>query len=467
MMHTSRGKFGCCWKATLALFCTATAGGQTPVLESPEQLPIETSACQGVMQPIPFAADWNNDGRKDLLVGEMKWSKVRLFLNAATDAEPFFPDYEHLQAGEKILSGGGCNSRACPQVVDWDNDGRKDLIAGTTTGYVNLYRNIGAGALPVLQRATVLEVAGAYLNVGHAAAPCVTDWNADGKKDLLAGCEAGTIFKFLNINTDEQPVPDSPSYVKAAGETLTVEGGTSSPKHVDWDGDGVRDLLVGCGAGKVFFYRNLGTDTDPVFAAGESLSAGGTELNVGGNSSIDVIDWNNDGGLDLLVGSKAGYIYVIRRSPPADTDEDGLPDPWEAVMFGDLSHGPQGDDDVDLEGRVIGDGQTNRQEYIAGTDPTDPQDVLRVTAKMDPATREVSLSWLGRSGKTYQLLWSDLSGDMSWLAVQWPVMQRGFGGTLCFKDQGTNTYGDSEHSPGSPGVRRRFYWVTVVHEREP
>jgi hypothetical protein len=46
------------------------------------------------------------------------------------------------------------------------------------------------------------------------------------------------------------------------------------------DGDGRRDLLVGDFSGLFRLYRNVGTDREPKFAAGEVLKAGGVEAKV-------------------------------------------------------------------------------------------------------------------------------------------------------------------------------------------
>jgi len=49
----------------------------------------------------------------------------------------------------------------------------------------------------------------------------------------------------------------------------------SGPCLHDVDGDGRRDLLVGDFSGEFHLYRNVGTDREPKFAAGELLMAGG------------------------------------------------------------------------------------------------------------------------------------------------------------------------------------------------
>lgn len=48
----------------------------------------------------PEVVDWNNDGRKDLLVGQFTQGYIWLFLNEGTDAAPVFS-----LPGSKIYSG--------------------------------------------------------------------------------------------------------------------------------------------------------------------------------------------------------------------------------------------------------------------------------------------------------------------------------------------------------------------------
>ena len=42
------------------------------------------------MQAFPSAVDWNNDGKKDLIVGEYTGGNIHVYLNKGTDANPVF-----------------------------------------------------------------------------------------------------------------------------------------------------------------------------------------------------------------------------------------------------------------------------------------------------------------------------------------------------------------------------------------
>ncbi len=87
-------------------------------------------------------------------------------------------------------------------------------------------------------------------------------------------------------------------------------------------------------------------------------------------------------GASLLRRSLAEYgddpgnwMAATRLAPGSDSDDDGLPDAWEAdhqlnSLSGTGNDGPDGDPD--------GDGFTNRQEYLNGTDPHDSASRLRV-----------------------------------------------------------------------------------------
>ena len=53
---------------------------------------------------VPCVTDWNNDGMKDLVVGQFSGGKIRLYLNQGTDKEPKFKNFTYLSAGNKEIS---------------------------------------------------------------------------------------------------------------------------------------------------------------------------------------------------------------------------------------------------------------------------------------------------------------------------------------------------------------------------
>lgn len=47
----------------------------------------------------PVVTDWNGDGNKDLLVGQFRSAKIRLYTNLGSDKNPQFEGFEYLKAG--------------------------------------------------------------------------------------------------------------------------------------------------------------------------------------------------------------------------------------------------------------------------------------------------------------------------------------------------------------------------------
>jgi hypothetical protein len=68
-------------------------------------------------------------------------------------------------------------------------------------------------------------------------------------------------------------------FVEANGMPITLSIGHADPCVVDWDGDGVKDLLVGqYSSGKIRFYKNSGTNSNPVLTTYTFLQADGNDI---------------------------------------------------------------------------------------------------------------------------------------------------------------------------------------------
>jgi hypothetical protein len=96
-----------------------------------------------------------------------------------------------------------------------------------------------------------------------------------------------------------------------------------------------------------------------------------------------------DGSASLLSPSASGTTWGI------DANGDGLPDDWQRRYWPNLGSKswPTADSDHD--------GANNLQEFLAGTDPTDPNSVLR--AQIDCTVSGSVLSWNTQPGFIYQV----------------------------------------------------------------
>jgi len=213
--------------------------------------------------------------------------------------------------------------------VDWNKDGKKDLIAGDTKGQVTLFLNTGTPEKPELAKGVPIESDGKPITAKQTTYKIVkdqavvdketpgsnpladiyskihvADWNGDGLDDLLVGHE-NTLILYRNIGTATEPKLAAPVKIESPDGAWPSR---PSPYVVDWDGDGVQDLLVGVeGMGPkvkgVLFFRNGGTNKEPKLEPGRPLKLEGEGFDQGYRLRLAVTDWNNDGKLDLLVGN--------------------------------------------------------------------------------------------------------------------------------------------------------------------
>jgi len=255
----------------------------------------------------PFVVDYDLDGRKDLVFGTNE-GKIALFINTGKESNPTFLRYHFLKAEDKEIDVG---SYAAPFIVDFNNDGTQDLLVGNAEGSLLLYFNLETNTEPLLSSPTVLRDAEELaLAVDSHCKPYVVDWNEDHKKDIILGSGNGTLLVYLNLGSDSNPVFSSPYLIKLGEADLDV-GSFAAPFVADWNGDGKKDLLVGNGEGYIHLYLNL-ADKEPQFLKAEKVCINGQELMVEGSAIPFLIDWDHNGTKELLIGSSDGRIYIAR-----------------------------------------------------------------------------------------------------------------------------------------------------------
>ncbi|MCK5130624.1 MAG: hypothetical protein KAR40_00550 [Candidatus Sabulitectum sp.] len=79
---------------------------------------------------------------------------------------------------------------------------------------------------PAYQSYLYMECAGAQIDVGYYGAPCIANWSDDVNKDMILGVFTGGRIRFYaNENTNDSPVFNSYSNLKADGTTITLPSG--------------------------------------------------------------------------------------------------------------------------------------------------------------------------------------------------------------------------------------------------
>jgi hypothetical protein len=261
--------------------------------------------CDAVRQNSVRAVDWDGDGRADLLAGDTD-GFVWLFRNRAERAFSLFAPGERLLAAGQPLCLAGSGGHARLDVCDWNGDQRRDLVVADGSGAVTIFFNRGTASEPALEAGQRLKADGKDVQVAARASVLACDWDGDGRGDLVLGDEKG--YSFLrNTAAGTEPVLAAPKPVLFGGKPVTyVRPNLGS--FVDWDGDGKRDLIACHFENTVRFYRNLGggpAGAEPEFADPEGvtiLTASAPQM----ISGADAVDWNGDGDLDILTGQGHG-----------------------------------------------------------------------------------------------------------------------------------------------------------------
>ena len=327
---------------------------------------------------VPSFEDWNNDLLKDLIVGEGGGSgdaKVRIYLNVGTEATPEFDEFFYAQSEGADLACAAAGCLGCfPRVVYWDQDDRKDLLVGQSDGTVKIYLNVTDDNEPAFDAGHLITVGsdGLWnLDVGSRATPSLVDWNSDGMMDLVSGGLDGAIHIYSNCGCGGLASPSfyfSPpdgEFAQADGRDLHVPNLRSSPAVTDLNGDGKKDLLTGNTDGLLLFYENVGTDSLPIFAGYSLVTSNGEPIDLPGmaRSRPAICTWTGDGYFgpkdgywDVLVGAGDGKVRLYRGIPAVgDFDADGDIDVDDLRQFVALwrQPDPPQDSPADLNGDGI------------------------------------------------------------------------------------------------------------------
>ena len=195
------------------------------------------------------------------------------------------------------------------------------------------------------------------------------DYDGDGKTDVIVGVGdwtdygwdngynekgvwtkgplRGFVYFIRNEGSNDKPKYQKPAKIEAAGKDLEVFG-WPSPNFADFDGDGDLDLICGEFLDGFTYFENIGSRTEPKYAAGRRLTlppgvtgarsaawkATGEAKKLPGSPrpltmDLEMItpvafDWNKDGKLDLVVGDEDGRVAFIENTGKFTDDHTPL-----------------------------------------------------------------------------------------------------------------------------------------------
>ncbi|MBC8367076.1 VCBS repeat-containing protein [bacterium] len=225
-----------------------------------------------------------------------------------------------------------------PRVAHWDDDSLFDIIIGTADGTVRYYKNLGD---ELFDEGVDLEVGPpggkVPIDVGSRSTVCIVDWDEDGRRDLLLGSYAGKFHLYLNTGSDLAPEFESFSNLQGPGGDLAIPVSRSSPEMFDLDGDGAKDLLAGDNEGQLWFYPNRGANDAPVFDFRYRVECASVPYDLPNfaRTRPRVCDFNDDGYADILTGS---YYHTVHLLPGGNYEPDDVPE-WASGVL-DLTAWP-------------------------------------------------------------------------------------------------------------------------------
>lgn len=318
-----------------------------------------------VQMIVPIAFDWDRDGDHDLIVGDED-GRVALVENLGQQTAQGTPIFNQPRYFQQRADELKCGALATPFAVDWDGDGDQDILSGNTGGYIEWFENLSGPKVenPTWGAPRRLQAGGKTFRVmagpnGSIQGPAeakwgyttftVADWDHDGLMDIVYNSIWGRIEWLKNVGSRTVPELAAPQPVtiddgeaksyprwnwwKPSDDDLVTQWRTT-PVVVDWNKDGLNDLVMLDSEGYLALYQRVekegslqldapqrifvGTNiqsTDSQHRRGkeESVVEGPLQLNrnaAGGSGrrKLCVTDWDHDGQWDLLVNSTSANL---------------------------------------------------------------------------------------------------------------------------------------------------------------
>lgn len=195
----------------------------------------------------PTFGDLDNDGDKDLLIGDNN-GQLHYFENTAVSGMP--AQFSNHVSPYKAIDVG---NYAYPQLFDVNKNGTLDLVIGSLNGKISYYSNTGSVTIPnfVLQTSFLgsIDVRQYGWTTGYSMPYMFNDL---GVTKLIVGSEIGNLYLYNNIDGNL-----AGAFNRVDTTLFHInEGARCAPFYEDITNDGKRDLFLGNHAGGLAFFNS-------------------------------------------------------------------------------------------------------------------------------------------------------------------------------------------------------------------
>lgn len=275
----------------------------------------------------PCLYDYNKDGKMDLFIGGQVYQPGGLYKTSIIYLENTSTgnDVSFKVVTRNFLNiGSYAEKGAAISIGDLDGDGRDDLVAGREDGSIICFKNHASGpnAQPDWQlwQARMKTSDGIEMYIVKNAVPCIYDIDADGKNDLIVGNYTGYLTFYKNIGAGQISFEYKTDKLGNVKILPGQTSGFSAPYIGPVDNSGDVYLMVGSGMGNI--YRYTGFQNGNVTGTYKMLDSVYSDVRVPGEyTSVAFGNVFGDHRYELFIGNVRGGVFAYRQVWDVNVDE--------------------------------------------------------------------------------------------------------------------------------------------------